>query len=130
MPHITETVRIEASKEQVWSVLADFGGVAKFHPGLRSSRATSDANSGQGATRQCELHPMGVIQERIAEWRDGEEMLIEIYEGRNMPPLDFTTTRARLSVHADGDTALVTMAMQYRTKGLAGAAMLKLALSR
>jgi carbon monoxide dehydrogenase subunit G len=41
VPHITETVRIEASKEQVWSVLADFGGVAKFHPGLRGSHATS-----------------------------------------------------------------------------------------
>lgn len=123
MNHITETIRIDAPKDKVWSVLADFGGISKFHPGLRSSRSTSAASSGEGATRECELRPMGTIQERIVEWRDGEEMVIEIFQGKNMPPLDFTTTRAHLSARADGEATLVTMAMQFRTKGALGAAM-------
>lgn len=123
MTRIESSIRIDAPKDKVWAVLADFGGIQKFHPGLKSSHSTSEANEGVGATRQCVLKPMGTIQERIVEWKDGEEMLVEIYEGKNMPPLDFEDTKARLSARAEGDKTVVTMKMAYETKGLAGAAM-------
>lgn len=66
---------------------------------------------------------MGVIQERIVAWKEGEEMLVHIYEGKNMPPLNFDTTKARISVKGEGKQSVVTMTMEYETKGLAGTLM-------
>lgn len=123
MTNIEATVRIDASKDKVWAALADFGNIQNFHPGLKSSHSTSAANEGVGATRQCVLKPMGTIQERIIEWKEGERMLIDIYEGKNMPPLDFNSTKALFTLQEKGKQTAVTMKMMYKPKGLAGAAM-------
>ena len=123
MTKIECSVRIDAPKEEVWAALADFGGVQKFHPGLKASRSTSSASEGVGATRHCDLKPMGAIEERITEWKEGEEMLVHIYDGKNAPPLDFEHTKARISLYAEGQTTRVTMRLTYRTKGLAGVVM-------
>lgn len=123
MTELTSTVRIDAPREEVWAALADFGGIQKFHPGLRASRSTSSANGGVGATRHCDLKPLGAIEERITEWREGEEMLVHIYDGKNAPPLDFEHTKARISLYAEGQTTRVTMTMTYRLKGPMGILM-------
>ena len=51
MPSITQTIRINAPKEKVWNVLADFGGIINYNPNLKDSYSTSKANGGIGATR-------------------------------------------------------------------------------
>lgn len=123
MPEIKSTIRIDAPKKEVWAALADFGNIQNFHPGLKSSHATSQAKGGVGATRQCILKPMGTIQERIVEWKEGESMLVDIYEGKNMPPLDFNNTQARFTARTEGGKTVVTMTMRYQTKGLGGVVM-------
>ena len=123
MPTIESSIRINAPKDKVWAALADFGNIQNFHPGLKSSHSTSKANEGVGATRQCDLKPMGIIQERVVEWNDGESMLVHIYEGQNMPPIDFNTTKARLSVRTEGNKTVASMKMDYELKGLGGAVM-------
>ena len=123
MTEIESSVRIGAPKEAVWAALADFGGIQNFHPGLKGSHSTSKANGGVGATRHCDLKPMGSIEERITEWREGEEMLVHIYAGKNTPPLDFENTKARISVQSEGRQTRVTMRLTYGTKGLAGVLM-------
>jgi len=123
MSTITDSIRINAPKEKVWEILADFGGILNYNPNLSDAYSTSTANSGIGATRHCELLPMGSIEERIVEWNDGSDYQIEIYEFNGpLPPLK--NVFARLSVEADGNQTIATMTMNYDMKlGLIGATM-------
>ncbi len=82
MTHIKESIRINATKDKVWELLADFGGIIKFHPGLRDSYSTSTKKGGVGASRHCDLLPAGSVEERVVEWKDGEEMLVQIFDGK------------------------------------------------
>lgn len=125
MTQIESKIRINAPKAKVWEALSDFGGIQNFHTGLKSSHSTSATNGGVGATRQCDLKPMGVIQEKIIEWNDGESMLVAITEGKNMPPIDFSSnnTTGGFKLKEIGMQTEVTFSLQYKTKGVAGAAM-------
>ena len=51
MAHFSTQIRINATKEKVWEVLADFGGIYRWNPGVRHSYATSEAGHGLLATR-------------------------------------------------------------------------------
>ena len=63
MTHFKKQIQIQASKENAWKALANLGDVHKFHPGVSKSYHTSDRISGIGATRICELYPMGKVEE-------------------------------------------------------------------
>lgn len=121
MTQVNASTDINAPKEKVWAILADFGNIAAFAPNLRSSHSTSAENSGVGATRHCDLAPMGAVEERVLEWTEGSEMsemLVAIYSGERMPPLDFDHTTAHLSVEAlSANRSRVTMTFSYRVKG-------------
>ena len=126
MAKITDSIRIDASKDKVWAILADFGGIINFNPGLRDSYSTSDANEGVGATRHCDLLPMGSIEERIIEWNEGKDYTIEVYQFDGpLPP--FKEVIANLRIEADGNQTIATMTMEYDMKmGLIGVAMSQL----
>jgi carbon monoxide dehydrogenase subunit G len=126
MTRLTREVRINAPKEKVWEILADFGGISKFNPNVSTSYCTSEANSGVGATRHCDLSFKGAsLEERIVEWREGHSYTIEIYQGKNTPP--FKTARASISVRKDGNASIVTGTFDYSLKyGLLGVLMDKL----
>ena len=72
MTYIEKNIIIDAPKDAVWSTLADFGAIRNFHKGLKNSYSTSEANGGLGATRHCDLKPMGSIEERITRWEEGK----------------------------------------------------------
>jgi carbon monoxide dehydrogenase subunit G len=126
MTRLTREVHINAPKEKVWEILADFGGVYKFNPNVPKSYCTSTANGGLGATRHCDLAFKGAaIEERIVEWREGQSYTIEIYEGKNTPP--FKTATASISVRKDGNGSIVSGTFEYTMKcGPLGALMDKL----
>lgn len=86
---VKASIDIDVPKDKVWAILADFGNIAVFNPNLKGSFSTSEDSEGVGATRHCDLTPIGAIEERVLNWKDGEEMLVAIYDGKNMPPLDF-----------------------------------------
>ena len=105
---ISESIVISAPKSVVWSVLADFPNIADWTDSVKTSVQTSDAFNGVGATRSCDLAPMGAIKERIAEWDPENKIVIDIYETAKMPvksslttfsleEIDATTTRATMS---------------------------------
>ncbi|OJJ18301.1 hypothetical protein BKI52_26140 [marine bacterium AO1-C] len=98
MTYIEKSLIIDAPKNVVWEALADFGAIKKFHKGLKDSYATSEANGGLGATRHCDLKPMGSIEERITRWEEGSLYTVEIYEGKKTPP--FKTAFATLKVES------------------------------
>ena len=68
MANFMRRVRIDASVEKVWAVLADFGGVSKWAPTITESRSLTEANGGVGARRTCTHVKMVVIEEVIVEW--------------------------------------------------------------
>ena len=74
-------IRINASKEQVWAVLSDFGGIYRWNPGVRNSFSTSDIKHGTQATRPCELLTgVDYLDERGLEWVEGESFKVKIYD--------------------------------------------------
>ena len=119
----TRSVYVDAPRHQVWDVLADFGNIYKFNPNLTGSYSTSDANSGVGATRHCDLTFSGAsIEEEIIAWNEGESYQIEIVDGTRTPP--FKSVVATLAVADEGVGTRVTMTMEYSLKfGPIGRAM-------
>lgn len=118
MKHVSGTVQIDAPTQRVWEVLADFGNINTFNPGLTASYLTGDDTSGVGATRHCDLTVPGAsIEERIVEWKEGEGYRVQIYDGVRNP---FATAFATLIVTpVDGDAARssVSMQLEWKTKG-------------
>lgn len=122
MTTITHEVRINAPKEKVWAILADLGGIQTFNPNVSKSYYTSDSKEGVGASRHCDLLPMGAVEEQVIEWRSGESYTIKITEGQKIPP--FKHNFGRLSVKEDGRGSIATMHFEYTLKyGFIGALM-------
>jgi uncharacterized protein YndB with AHSA1/START domain len=71
------TVSIDASPERVWEVLADFGNIYRWNPGVKHSQLTSDATSGSGVARHCSL-PVGGLDEVVTAWEPQRRMAIEV----------------------------------------------------
>ena len=121
MTTFSTSVRIEAPIEKVWEVLSDLGSIYRWNPGVTHSYATSEATSGEGATRHCDIKvgPMsGYLKERAFDWRDGEGFKIDIYES-SMP---LKSNIVEFSVRADGDGTHVTVCPEYAVKfGFIGA---------
>ncbi len=118
MAHFSTQIWIHATKETVWEVLADFGGIYRWNPGVRHSYSTSEASHGLLATRHCELlNGDDYLDEDILEWHDGEGFKVNIYE-TNLP---LHRNVVEFSVEADGSGTIVTVAPDYALKyGLLG----------
>ena len=71
MTKVSGQIVIDAPAERVWEVLADFGGVEKWAPGVARSYSTSDSNSGDDAARHCDIPGFGGVEEYITEWNEG-----------------------------------------------------------
>ena len=113
MPRIIDSIQVDATPEATWAALADFGGVYKYSPGVRHSRTTSPEPTGVGATRHCDLLPMGSVEERILSWDEGVGYSLEIYDGERTPPFRHAHATFRVeprgsgsAVHAEVDYAL------------------------
>jgi len=111
MPKLVRQVAINASKEKVWEVLADFSGVANWAPTILESRSTTEANGGVGAERTCKHVKMGNIEERIVAWEDGHSLSYDVIKGLPFPMKSLNNT---WSVIAAGDNATVSVAMDFR----------------
>ena len=132
MAHFSTQIRINATKEKVWEVLADIGGIYKWNPGVAHSYSTSEENSGEGASRHCDLQTpggksSGYLEELAFDWREGEGYKIDIYES-NLP---IKSNVVEFAVKADGDGSIVTAAPDYALKyGLLGRLLNKLVVRR
>ena len=125
MAHFSTQIRINATKEKVWEVLADVGGIYKWNPGVAHSYSTSEKNGGEGASRHCDLQSpggksIGYLEELAFDWREGEGYKIDIYES-NLP---IKSNVVEFAVNADRDGTIVTAAPDYALKyGLLGRLM-------
>lgn len=115
MTTLSARVRIDAPRDVVWNALADFGGTWKYNPNVITSRSLTDANSGVGAERHCDLTLAGAtVRERILEWDDAGSYTLEIYEGDKLPPIKSIV--ARLSLSEENGQTIAEGTMSYDTK--------------
>ena len=85
MSSMTYEIHVDAKPDHVWGIVADFGNIYKWSPGVKYSRSTSEASGGVGASRHCDLLPFGSVEEDILEWKEGESLTIEIVSGKKTP---------------------------------------------
>ena len=117
MTVLESSIRIDATPEKVWSVLASLDALAKYDPGVAKSEIVSPAKEGPGAARRCDLTPGGWFKERVADWRPNEAISFELYE---------CTLPVRRLQHAytlvrEGTATVVRQRMEYQLKfGLLG----------
>ncbi len=113
MTTVATTKEIAAPASSIWSVLADFGGVHRYHPRVAKSPLLSDENSGVGAKRRCEFYDDTSIVEEVTSWDEGRGFTVELSE-ISMPLKNVT---ARIGVEERGaDRAAVTIEMTYTPK--------------
>ena len=128
MAHFSAQIRINATKEKMWEVLADFGEIYRWNPGVRNSYSTSESGHGLLATRHCELlKGDDYLDENILEWRDGECFKVNIYK-TNLP---LHRNVVQFSIEADESGTIVTVAPDYVLKyGLLGRLMNQIVVRR
>jgi uncharacterized protein YndB with AHSA1/START domain len=85
MREINVSREIEAPQSAVWAVLADFPNIADWNSGVKVSHSTSDSSEGVGATRHCDLAPVGALEETITEWSPEEKMVVRIDSAAKLP---------------------------------------------
>lgn len=113
MSSIQTTTLVEAPPPEVWAILADIGTISRWNPGVRHSESTSDARSGEGATRHCDLPGGRYLEERAIDWVEGESFRIEILDS-NLPLRHSTV---RFAIEAAGEGTRVTVEPEYELKG-------------
>jgi hypothetical protein len=128
MTHVTVERTVNLPSEQIWPILADFGGAYKFHPLVAHSPLIGDRTTGLGAQRRCEFYDGNHVTEEIVSWDEGRSMVVEITEGSM--PLNCATAKIELSPAGPGKTTLL-FSMNYEPKfGPLGWVMDKLMLKR
>lgn len=99
---------IDAPVEKVWEVLADFGNVYRWAPTVTKSYSTSENNSGQDASRHCDVAGFGSIEETVTEWNDGQKFE---YSFTGAGPI--SGGYSSWSVKAQGDKTVVYTTLRY-----------------
>lgn len=126
MTTFKKQVIIEDSQEAVWGIVSNLGDIYKFHPGVRKSYYTTDAEVGIGAARICELHPAGIIKETVQQWYEGSGFLLQIDPIEKAPPVKEFTGHFQLERVGTNRTS-VSLTIKYDMKlGLIGDLLNKL----
>lgn len=130
MSSLRVTIEVDASPEEVWKAIADFGGIDRWNPGVPVSQLTSVHSEGVGATRHCDLTLSGAsIEERVTEWEPGSHYKVEIYRTKRVPFV--RNLEAEVGVEPSGDGSIAYFAPSYETTaGPIGRLMDRLVLRR
>ena len=113
MSTLEKKVRVAASVEEVWSVLADFGAVASWAPTITDSGTIGDANAGVGARRTCTHVKMGALEETIVPWTEGEAYSYDVTAGL---PFPMKALRNHWSGGEREGSTEVTLLQEFSTK--------------
>lgn len=114
MRHVTLQRRIEAPRSAVWAVLADYPNISAWNSGVKESHATSDATEGIGATRHCDLAPVGGLEETIRKWEPETTLAISIDSASKLP---MKKGLATFELADDGDATDFGFDYEYEPRG-------------
>ena len=119
---LSSEIEIRAPKLKVWEVLSDVGGIEKFHPLVKKSKTLTIKKDGLGAKRYCELLPMGVMEEQVVEWQEGQSFVMKVVGGKMLPPHKFM--EGIIELEEKQEHTLVRFSFRYELKyGLFGRLM-------
>lgn len=85
MTRILFKTTINKPKTEVWPIVADLASVQNYNPGVTKSYYNSKEKAGVGASRICELAPMGIIEERATNWDEGNSYRLHILPVEKVP---------------------------------------------
>lgn len=114
MHSVSVTRVIDASIEDVWRVLDDFGGVAKYNPNVEASKIVAGPDTGTGATRECVLDNGGRIEEEIIDYKSGTGYTVNFTDTGDFP-LEENIVKIRVESLDEARTA-VTMTSNFTPK--------------
>lgn len=115
MTTISHVVDVKASKQQVWQIIADLGGVVNFHPYVTHSYYTSQKKEGNGASRVCELGSSTEVEETAIEWTTGKSFTLGIAFRKGMKP-PISNLQAVMKTEEIAGKTRVTLEMHYQPK--------------
>lgn len=115
MPRLRASIHVDATPEEVWAAIGDFGNIYRWNPGVPASHLTSDQGEGVGATRHCDLAlPGASIEERVTAWEPGRYYRVDIYDKKRVPFVK--NLRAEVGVEpAPGGGAIAYFAPSWET---------------
>ncbi|MBK6696061.1 MAG: SRPBCC family protein [Myxococcales bacterium] len=112
MTVLENSIRINASPEDVWSVLGKLDALHEYDPGVTLAKILDGAPAGVGAARQCDLAPGGWFRERVTSWQPAETIGFELYECA----LPVKSLRHTYTLEKAGDETVVRQRMEYELK--------------
>ena len=105
---------LQAPVNSVWEVLADFGAVSTWNPAISNSYSTSELAEGLGASRHCDLAPLGSTEESITGWEPNRRLVVTVDSATKVP---FKGGRMIFDLEPVGNHTEVTMTFEYEPKG-------------
>ncbi|MEM9329523.1 MAG: SRPBCC family protein [Bacteroidota bacterium] len=104
---------VHANQTDIWEVVKHFGNISDFHPLVKRSYATNQVQ-GVGATRHCQLIPVGVMEEEVTKWQEGSGMTAKVIGGKMLPPCHFMHGKLELTPVPNGTLARFTFSYQMK----------------
>jgi len=112
MTVLENSIRINASPDKVWSVLASLDALHRYDPGIKKSEIVSTAREGPGSARRCDLVPGGWFKEKVADWKPHESLSFELFECT----LPVRRLKHSYTLTPDGSGTVVRQRMEYQLK--------------
>jgi ligand-binding SRPBCC domain-containing protein len=109
---LENSIRINAPRDKVWSVLASLDALDQYDPGVKKSQVVSSRTAGLGAARQCDLVPGGWFKEKVTEWRPQEALAFELFECT----LPVRRLKHSYTLTPDSGGTIVHQRMEYELK--------------
>lgn len=103
MPHVHESIEIDAPADKVWNLAGDLARISDWHPAVATSEASGDQ-------RHCTLEGGGEIEERILE--HSPEQRYYVYEIIDSP-MPVSSYRSRFTVQEAEDRAVVDWELDF-----------------
>jgi len=113
---VSAETTINASKDAVWNVWAQFNNVADYAASIPKSYTLGGKSSGLGASRRCDISNKMQVDEMITEWVPGERYSMEVIANKGVPVK--TMEVCFMVAKIDHGMTSVSIEMKYRMKGL------------
>jgi len=110
--------KINAPSDALWTYLADYENIHRFHPLIKSegSHYLEDSNSCElGSLRQCNFTDGNWIKEKLIELKEGSHYTVDIYES-NMPMKEAKATLGVKSLGENQSEAFMKMEITPKYK--------------